>query len=42
MIEVGKLWRCLDLLEVISMSFVLLSLSFLDIFNERAMSSKEK
>ena len=26
-IEVGRLWRCLDLLEVTSMSSVLLSLS---------------
>ena len=26
-IEVGSLWRCLDLLEVTSMSYVLLSLS---------------
>ena len=25
--EVGRLWRCLDLLEVTSMSYVLLSLS---------------
>ena len=27
MIEVGRLWRCLDLLEVTSMSSVMLSLS---------------
>ena len=26
-IEVGRLWRCLDLLEVTSMSYVLLTLS---------------